>query len=94
MIERELILIKGLEKKRKAHYLSLKENKDKSHEIVGEQIYSKQSSLLKDNSLWIKIFIIFVAHKSRYLGFKDINSEFLGVNAWTPVTGHLKEDGK
>lgn len=44
MIERDLNLIRKLEKKRKAHYLSLKENKDKSHEIVGEQIYSKQSS--------------------------------------------------
>lgn len=44
MIERELLLFTELEKKRKAHYLSLKENKDKSHEIVGEQLYSKQSS--------------------------------------------------
>jgi hypothetical protein len=44
MIESDLNLIRKLEEKRKAHYLSLKENKDKSHEIVGEQIYSKQSS--------------------------------------------------
>jgi len=44
MIESDINLIKKLEEKRRAHYLSLKENKDKSHEIVGEQIYSKQSS--------------------------------------------------
>ena len=38
MIEKEYSQIKLLEEKRKAHYLSLKENKDKSHEIIGEQL--------------------------------------------------------
>ena len=46
MIEKEYNLIKNLEEKRKSHYLSLKENKDKSHEIIGEQLYSKQSHFL------------------------------------------------
>ena len=46
MIEKEYGQLKLLEEKRKAHYVSLKENKDKSHDIIGEQLYSKQHHFL------------------------------------------------
>lgn len=39
-------LLKILADKRTAHYLSLKKNRDHSHSIIGEQLYSKQSHFI------------------------------------------------
>lgn len=40
------ILLKRLAEKRTAHYHSLKINRDHSHSIIGEQLYSKQSHFI------------------------------------------------
>lgn len=39
-------LLKNLAEKRTAHYQSLKKNRDHSHSIIGEQLYSKQSHFI------------------------------------------------
>jgi hypothetical protein len=39
-------LLKNLAVKRTAHYQSLKKNRDHSHSIIGEQLYSKQSHFI------------------------------------------------
>jgi hypothetical protein len=38
--------LKNLAEKRTAHYLSLKKNRDQSHKIIGEQLYSKQTHFI------------------------------------------------
>jgi len=39
-------LLKNLADKRTAHYKSLKKNRDHSHSIIGEQLYSKQTHFI------------------------------------------------